>query len=195
MSSSKQPKPSQPRRINVPWEIKAKNLFLIHGEIKAKNLFLIHRGEHVPDLQPGGDLLAECTAAGRLGGNFRWAMKGGSANAGFRLKHLCDFGNNTPAYYLSLDMKPDEIELRPNTCSSKWSDLMDWIAEDKLTVTCDDEGTREDLLGKQILVIFNPIFLKAYQLVLQISVSPNLYVSFITTLLQLYYVTSFMNFI
>ena len=80
MSSSKQPKSSQPRRITVPWQIKAKNLFLIHG------------GEHIPNLQPVGDLLAECTAAGRLAGNFRWAMKDGSANAGFRLKHLLDFG-------------------------------------------------------------------------------------------------------
>ena len=86
-------------------------------------------------------------------------MKDGSANAGFRLKHLLDFGNNTPAYYLSLDMKPEEIELRPNTCSGKWSDLADWIAEDKLTVTCNDEGSREDLLGKKILVMFrsNPL--------------------------------------
>ena len=135
MDSSKHSNSGLSKRLRVPWDIKAKNLYLIHG------------GEHKEGLQPGGDLLAECTAAGRLAGNFRWAMKDRNANAGFHLLYLMDFGS-APPFYLNLDMKPDEIEICPNTCSGKWTDLIDWIAEDKLTVTCDDGATREDLLGK-----------------------------------------------
>ena len=48
-----------------------------------------------------------------------------------------------------LNMKPDEIAIRPNTCSGKWTDLIDWITEEKLTVTCDDDSTSSDLLGKK----------------------------------------------
>ena len=101
-----------------------------------------------PGQSPAGDLLAECTTTGRLAGQFRWAMMEGNATAGFRLKHLLDFGSTTPAYSLNLDMKPNEIELQQNSNSGKWSDLADWIAEDKLAVTCDEDATREDLLGK-----------------------------------------------
>ena len=134
--SSKQPKTRQPKHFNVPWEIKPRSLYLLHG------------GEAKPGQSPAGDLLAECTAAGRLAGHFRWAMKEGNATAGFRLRHLRDFGSSSPAFYLDLDMKPDEIELRQNSNSGKWSDLADWIAEDKLIVTSSGDETREDLLGK-----------------------------------------------
>ena len=134
--SSKQSKSHQPKHFNVPWEIKPRSLYLLHG------------GEAKPGQSPAGDLLAECTAAGRLAGHFRWAMKEGNATAGFRLRHLRDFGSSSPAFYLDLDMKPDEIELRQNSNSGKWSDLADWIAEDKLLVTSTGDETREDLLGK-----------------------------------------------
>ena len=127
---------SKPKRMIVPWVI------------KPKNLFLIHQGEQEAGLQPGGDLLAECTAAGRLVGHFWWAMKGGNADAGFRLRHIRVF-ENAPAFYLDLNMKPDEIAIRPNTCSGKWTDLIDWITEEKLTVTCDDDSTSSNLLGKK----------------------------------------------
>ena len=112
MDSSKHSKSGLSKRLRVPWDIKPKNLYLIHG------------GEQKEGLQPGGDLLAECTAASRLAGNFRWAMKDGNANAGFRLLYLMDFGS-APPFYLNLDMKPDEIKIRPNTCSGKWTDLID----------------------------------------------------------------------
>ena len=171
MASSKQSKSGLSKRTRVPWEIKPKNLYLIHG------------GKHKEGLQPGGDLLAECTAAGRLAGNFRWAMKDGNANAGFRLLFLMNFGS-TPQFYLSLDMKPNEIQIRPNTCSGKWTDLIDWIAEDKLTVTCNDGATREDLLGKgsSIFQSMSPImpisFLEPSQNLILHSTNQVLHVDF-----------------
>ena len=60
-----------------------------------------------------------------------------------------EFFENAPAFYLDLNMKPDEIAIRPNTCSGKWTDLIDWITEEKLTVTFDDDSTSSDLLGKK----------------------------------------------
>ena len=73
MSSSKSGNASSKRGWQVPWDIRPKNLFLIHAS---------------PSNDEGGtsaELLAECTAAGRLSGGFRWAFGGGNINAGFAL--------------------------------------------------------------------------------------------------------------
>ena len=83
------------------------------------------------------ELLAECTAAGRLSGNFRWVFSRSNADAGFGLQCAGDF-----------NMKPDEIEIRNNTTSGKWADLVDWIVEGKVAITSNNESTDLELLGK-----------------------------------------------
>ena len=115
--------------------------------IRPKNLYLIHAGEPKENLAVSGELLAECTAAGHLSGNFRWAFGGGNANAGFGLRCVVHF-ENAPAYFININMKPDEIEIRNNTTSGKWADLVDWIVEGKVAITSNDDSTELELLGK-----------------------------------------------
>ena len=129
----------------VPWVIKPKNLFLIHGG--------------VADAERGisAELLAECTAAGRLSGNFRWAFGGGNINAGFGLRCVVDF-SEAPSFFINIDMKPDEVEIRHNTSSGKWADLVDWIVEGKVAITSNDDATEVQLLGKSIFHPYNKIY-------------------------------------
>ena len=135
MSSSKSGNASSKRGWQVPWDIRPKNLFLIHAS---------------PSNDEGGtsaELLAECTAAGRLSGGFRWAFGGGNINAGFALGCVVDLPD-APQFFVNIDMKPDEIDLRNNNSSGKWADLMDWIAEGKVAITSNDDASEVELLGK-----------------------------------------------
>ena len=135
MSSSKRTSATQLGGWNVPWVI------------KPKNLFLIHCGIHDIERGTSAELLAECTAAGRLSGVYRWSFGGGNVNAGFGLGCVITFPNS-PVFFINIDMKPDEIELRQNTCSGKWADLVDWIVEGKVAITSSDDATEVELLGK-----------------------------------------------
>ena len=60
---------------------------------------------------------------------------------------MVDF-KNAPAYFININMKPDEIEIRNNTTSGKGADLVDWIVEGKVAITSDDKSTELELLGK-----------------------------------------------
>ena len=135
MSSSKSGNASSKSGWQVPWDIRPKNLFLIHASSSSDE---------------GGtsaELLAECTAAGRLSGGFRWAFGGGNINAGFALGCVVDLPD-APQFFVNIDMKPDEIDLRNNNSSGKWADLMDWIAEGKVAITSNDDASEVELLGK-----------------------------------------------
>ena len=126
----------------------SKGKWFVPWVVRPKNLYLIHAGEFKENLNPSGELLAECTTTGRLSGGFRWAFGGGSANAGFGLRCVVDF-EEAPAFFININMKPDEIEIRNNNTSGKWSDLADWIAEEKVSVSSNDESTEMELLGKE----------------------------------------------
>ena len=60
---------------------------------------------------------------------------------------MVDF-KNAPAYFININMKPDEIEIRNNTTYRKGADLVDWIVEGKVAITSDDKSTELELLGK-----------------------------------------------
>ena len=57
-----------------------------------------------------------------------------------------------PSFFINIDMKPDEIEIRHNTSSGKWADLVDWIVEGKVAITSNDDATEVQLLGKSIFI-------------------------------------------
>ena len=122
------------RKIQVFWEIHPRALYLIH-EVPSN-------AEHGIKVE----LLAECTAPGRLTGHYRWAFGGGNVEMSRRLNTIMEVEED---FWLDINSKPDDINIRENNCTGPWEDLADWVAKDKIGVQKNNENARDELLGKK----------------------------------------------
>jgi len=130
MASTKTSKRGGP----APWDIYPRSLYLIH-EVDTSE----HAGTSV-------ELLAECTAPGRLTGHYRWSFGGGNVEASCTVSCILDVGET---FWLNFDYSPHDITIRENNCAGLWEDLADWIAKDRIGVHRDNtETAKSDLLGK-----------------------------------------------
>jgi len=118
---------------------------LIHWEIYPRNLYIIHEVNGSEHEGPRAELLAECTAPGRLTGHFRWAFGGGNVEASCTISSIMDVGE---IFWLEFDISPQDIDIRENNCAGPWEDLADWIAKDKIGVKRDNVDAKTALLGK-----------------------------------------------
>jgi hypothetical protein len=135
-NSSKKMAPK--RKIQVNWEIHPRALYLIH-EVRSNS-----------EENTKVELLAECTAPGRLTGHYRWAFGGGNVEFSRRLNNIMDVEEE---FWLDINCKPDDINIRENNCTGPWEDLADWVSKDKIGVQRNNENARDALLGKQIYKI------------------------------------------
>ena len=122
------------KRMQVNWENYPRSLYLIH-DVSGND-------EEATKVE----LLAECTAPGRLTGHFGWTFGGGNLETSFRANRIVDIEED---FWLEFNIRPDDIGIRENSCAGHWEDLSDWVAKDKVGVLMNNEGARDSFLGKQ----------------------------------------------
>ena len=123
---------------------------IVHWEIYPRNLYIIYDVPGSEHEGPRTELLAKCTAPGRLTGHFRWAFGGGRIEASCTVSSILDVGE---IFWLEFNVSPEDIHIRENNCAGQWEDLADWIAKEKIGVTRNDEDARQALLGKKLTKI------------------------------------------
>ena len=129
-----------------------------HWEIYPRSLYIIHDVKSSDQEGPRVELLAECTAPGRLTGHFRWAFGGGNIEASCTIGSILDVGET---FWLEFNCSPNDVEIRENNCAGPWEDLSDWIAKDRIGVHRDNEDdAKHALLGKTLKKLFDSILLK-----------------------------------
>jgi hypothetical protein len=119
----------------------------IPWELKHKNVFLIYTPDEVPERGIMARLLVESSCEGKLTGAFRWMLKSSEpVKAEFNLKLVSSY-ESEDNYTLTYCVKPEDLELRPNTSTGPWEDLADLIAEERISVTKDGEDASKELIG------------------------------------------------
>ena len=123
----------------------------IYWELHPRNLYIIHEVHGSEEEGPRAELLAECTAPGRLTGHFRWAFGGGNIEASCTVSTILDVGE---LFWLEFNVGAQDIDIRENNCTGPWEDLADWISKNKIRVHRDnDEDARDALLGKNPYIL------------------------------------------
>jgi hypothetical protein len=94
----------------------------IPWEVRKSTDYRIYQSPHPPGSIPRVTLLLQVDASGHAGEGFRFAVEGGPFDADIWSRDLLD----PPAlsgYKLRYELRGQDIDLRPNSLSSKWEDL------------------------------------------------------------------------
>ena len=120
----------------IPWSIKPINLYKI---------FTKEAGEDDP---LSGSLLADMSVTGRLFGSFRFIISGPKI---IEIKFEAASITNIPGaaeFILTMEVRPEDIVLRPNLLSSKWEDLADMVAKGRILASRGEDDGGHDFLGE-----------------------------------------------
>ena len=120
----------------LPWVIKPRNLF---------NIFRLDLGE---DELAAGALLVDITAAGLILGDFRWSLAGARhVRISMQASDIVPVAG-LEEFHLTMEIRPDEVEIRRNLMSGDWQDLADMVGKGRIIASRGDEDDGHDLLGK-----------------------------------------------
>jgi hypothetical protein len=119
-------------------------------EVRSHTEYRVYTATPRQDDHTDANLLLQVNASGQAVEGFRIALDGATVDADFWARDILEV-HHLRKFRLRYEIRPEDIDLRPNTFSSKWEDIDDLLAQGSINAYEGDSREEKNAIARKML--------------------------------------------